>query len=78
MSRLPSRCIRSSTTPATLDWEKTVSADGVFAEYGIPLVAVTPRQISERPQAVLVRIERAHQQAAQRPRPPVIARRLTL
>jgi hypothetical protein len=57
-----------------LDWEKTVSGDGVFAEHGIPLVAVTPRQISTQPDAVLSRLERAHEQASLRPRPPVIAR----
>jgi hypothetical protein len=56
-----------------LDWEKTVSADGVFAEHGIMLVAVTPRQISSQPAAVLARIERAYVQAAKRPRPPVVA-----
>jgi hypothetical protein len=56
-----------------LDWEKTVSADGVFAEHGVPLVAVTPRQISSRPAAVLVTIERAYEQAAKRERPAVVA-----
>jgi hypothetical protein len=56
-----------------LDWEKTVSADGVYAEHGIGLVAVTPRQIANRPDAVLTRIERAHEQAARRPRPAVSA-----
>jgi hypothetical protein len=58
-----------------LDWEKTVSGDGVFAEHGIPLVAVTPRQISSQPEAVLARIERAYEQAARRPRPVVVATR---
>ncbi len=57
-----------------LDWEKTVSGDGVFAEHGIPLVAVTPRQIAAQGQIVLTRIERAHEQASLRPRPPVLAR----
>jgi hypothetical protein len=56
-----------------LDWEKTVSADGVYAEHGIPLVAVTPRQIAAQPEAVLTRIERVYQQAACRPRPAVTA-----
>jgi hypothetical protein len=50
-----------------------VSADGVFAEHGVPLVAVTPRQISSRPTAVLVTIERAYEQAAKRERPAVVA-----
>jgi hypothetical protein len=58
-----------------LDWEKTVSGDGVFAEHGIPLVAVTPRQISSQPAAVLARIERTYEQATRRPRPAVTARR---
>ncbi len=58
-----------------LDWEKTVSGDGVFAEHGIALVAVTPRQISVQRDAVLRRIERAHEQASRRPRPAVTARR---
>jgi hypothetical protein len=57
-----------------LDWEKTVSGDGAFAEHGVALVAVTPRQISSQPAAVLARIERAYEQAARRPRPAVIAR----
>ena len=56
-----------------LDWEKTVSTDGVFAEQGIALVAVTPRQISSQPVAVLARIERAYEQATKRPRPAVVA-----
>ena len=57
-----------------LDWEKTVSGDGVFAEHGVALVAVTPRQISSQPAAVLARIERAYEQAVKRPRPAVTAR----
>ena len=57
-----------------LDWEKTVSGDGVFAEHGVALIAVTPRQISAQPAAVLARIERAYEQAAKRPRPAVTAR----
>jgi hypothetical protein len=56
-----------------LEWEKTVSADGVYAEHGIPLVAVTPRQIATQSETVLTRVQRAYRQAAQRPRPPVRA-----
>ncbi len=56
-----------------LDWEATVSADGVFAEYGVPVVAVTPRQIAAQPEVVLRRIERAHGQAQRRPSPDVVA-----
>ena len=55
-----------------LDWEATVSADGVFAEHGIALVAVTPRQIATDPEGVASRIERAHAQARRRPRPAVV------
>ena len=58
-----------------LDWEKTVSADGAFAEHGVVLVAVTPRQISSQPAAVLARIERAYEQATRRPKPAATARR---
>ena len=50
-----------------LDWEKTVSADGVFAEHGIAHVAVTPRQITREASSVLRRIERAYEQATKRP-----------
>jgi hypothetical protein len=56
-----------------LDWEATVSADGVFAEHGIALVAVTPRQIAIDPAGVLARIERAYEHARRRPRPDVVA-----
>jgi hypothetical protein len=56
-----------------LDWEATVSADGVFAEHGIALVAVTPRQIATDPEGVLARIERAYEHARRRPRPAVVA-----
>jgi hypothetical protein len=58
-----------------LDWEKTVSGDGAFAEHGIALVAVTPRQISSQPAAVLARIERTYEQATKRRRPAVVASR---
>lgn len=57
-----------------LDWERTVMTDGVFAEYGIPVVAVTPRAIADDPGGVRRRVERAYRSAAQRPRTPVIAR----
>ncbi len=57
-----------------LDWEQTVSGDGVYAEHGIALVAVTPRQIATQPDAVVARIERAYRHAALRPRPEVTAR----
>ncbi len=56
-----------------LDWEATVSADGVFAEYGIPVVGVTPRQIAVEGVDVVRRLERAHRAAMGRPRPDVLA-----
>jgi hypothetical protein len=56
-----------------LDWEATVSSDGVFAEHGVPLVTVTPRQIALDSAAVLRRIELAHASARLRPRPAVRA-----
>ena len=55
------------------DWEATVMSDGVFAEYGIPVVGVTPWAIRRRPALVLGRIERAHLVAAARPRSAVRA-----
>jgi len=60
-----------------LDWEATVMSDGVYAEYGIPVVAVTPASLREEPAAVLARIERAHQALVCRPRPLVRARNST-
>jgi hypothetical protein len=56
-----------------LDWEATVAADAAFAEHGVPVVAVTPRQIAIDGPAVLRRIERAYLAARARPRPPVTA-----
>jgi hypothetical protein len=56
-----------------LDWETTVLADGVYAEQGIALVAVTPRQIATDLVGVVARIERADEQARRRPRPGVVA-----
>ena len=56
-----------------LDWEATVAADGVFAEHGVPVLAVTPTQIARTPDDVVARIERAHAAAGRRPRPAVVA-----
>ena len=56
-----------------LDWEATVAADGVFAEHGVPVLAVTPKQIARTPDDVVARIERAHEAAGRRPRPAVVA-----
>jgi hypothetical protein len=57
-----------------LDWERTVMADGVFAEYGVVVVGVTPTAIRTAPEVVLTRVERAYRAAAARPRPLVVAR----
>jgi hypothetical protein len=54
-----------------LDWEATIASDGVFAEHGIPVVAVTPRQIATDGAFVVRRIENAYLAARQRPRPRV-------
>jgi hypothetical protein len=42
------------------DWERTVSADSVFAEHGIPVVAVTPAGFRRNPAAFRQRVERAY------------------
>jgi hypothetical protein len=55
------------------DWDTTVMTDGVFAEYGITVVGVTPHAIRHAPGDVLARIERAYRAASDRPRPPVVA-----
>lgn len=55
------------------DWDGTVMNDGIFAEYGVPLVGVTPRALRTTPDQVLRRLCRAHEQAARRPRPQVSA-----
>ena len=54
-------------------WDATVMGDGVFAEYGIPVVGVTPRALRHTPDDVLRRLERAVAQAASRLRPDVVA-----
>jgi hypothetical protein len=56
-----------------LQWEQTVMADGVFAEYGIPVIGVTPRSIATDPSGVLRRVEAAYRAAGRRPRPDVVA-----
>jgi hypothetical protein len=42
------------------DWERTVSADSVFAEHGIPVIAVTPTGFRRDPAAFRRRVERAY------------------
>jgi len=56
-----------------LDWDRTVMSDGVFAEYGVVVVGVTPTAIRTAPDSVLARIERAYRAASARPRPPILA-----
>ena len=56
-------------------WDATVMSDGVFAEYGIPIVGVTPRAVRRDPERVRRRLVRACAEASRRPRPRVIARR---
>jgi hypothetical protein len=55
------------------EWDHTVHSDGVFPEYGVIAVPVTPRRIRSDPAGVLRRIERAYAAARQRPRPDVVA-----
>jgi hypothetical protein len=55
-------------------WDATVTADGVYAEHGIPVVAITPHLITTDPDAVLRRVEAAYRAASVRPRPTVTAR----
>jgi hypothetical protein len=54
-------------------WDETVMGDGVLGEYGVTVVPVTPRRLSETPDAVLRRIERVHERARRLPRPDVRA-----
>ncbi len=56
---------------AEADFDDTVMTDGVFAEYGIPVLALTPARIRSDRALVRRRVERAVQAAAQRPRPAV-------
>ncbi|HEX2805386.1 MAG TPA: hypothetical protein VHN80_04375, partial [Kineosporiaceae bacterium] len=56
------------------DWDDTVAADGVYAEHGVPVVAVTPHLIAVEADATLRRIEAAHRAASAKPRPTVVAR----
>jgi hypothetical protein len=56
------------------NWDRTVAADGVYAEHGIIVVAVTPALVRQDPVAVLRRIERCYAAARLRARPAVTAR----
>jgi hypothetical protein len=55
------------------DWDETVLSDGVYAEFGVPALPLTPRRIRSEPARVLQRIERAHAVAGRRGRPDVRA-----
>lgn len=57
------------------EWDATVMSDGVFAEYGVTVIGVTPTAVRTDPARVLRRIEGAYAAAARRERPAVIARR---
>jgi hypothetical protein len=56
-----------------IDWDATVTSDGILAEYGVVVVGVTPKAARAAPAEVLRRIERAFRHAALRPRPSVVA-----
>ena len=56
------------------DWDRTAMTDGVYAEHGVVVVAVTPNMIARQPEAVLERVRRSYGAAALRPRPAVVAR----
>jgi hypothetical protein len=55
------------------DWEATVLSDGAYAEYGIPVVGLTPRFFARDTEAAVRRIERAYLAARGAPRPDVVA-----
>jgi hypothetical protein len=57
-------------------WDRTVAADGIFAEHGIAVVGLTPNLIRRDPDRVVQRVERVYVAALSRPRPQVIARPL--
>jgi hypothetical protein len=54
------------------NWEDTVMQDGVFAEYGIAVVAFTPARIARDPNGVRQRVERAYQAVRGRDRPEIV------
>lgn len=56
---------------APSQWDRTVRVDGVFAEYGISHLAVTPHDVRTNGRQVLNRIERAHAARTDLPRPLV-------
>lgn len=53
------------------DWEGTVGADSVFAEYGVTVLAVTPAGFARDPAAFRRRFERAHASASRLGRPAI-------
>lgn len=42
------------------DWERTVSSDSDLVEHGVPVLGVTPTQLTRSPADVLARVERAY------------------
>jgi hypothetical protein len=54
------------------DWERTVSADSVFAEHGILVLAVTPTGFRRDPAAFRERVERAYLAALATGRRPAV------
>lgn len=54
-------------------WDETVEKDGDLVGVGVVVAGVTPRRLRQNPEAVLRRLERTYQAAADRPRPRVRA-----
>jgi hypothetical protein len=55
------------------DWNATVSADSALGENGVPVLGVTPEQLSSDPAAIRTRVEHAYLALRGRPRPNVLA-----
>jgi hypothetical protein len=55
------------------DWDGTVMNDGIYAEYGVAVLALTPARIRDDPGWVRRRVERAHASLLGRRRPAVTA-----
>jgi hypothetical protein len=55
------------------EWEGTILRDGVFAEYGVPHLAFTPRRLRDDPDWLVRRVLRVHERLLDSPRPAVFA-----
>jgi hypothetical protein len=55
------------------DWNANVSADSALGENGIPVLGITPDQLSSDPAAIRSRVEHAYLALRDRPRPNVLA-----